>query len=62
MLEVNTNPCISPDGGFFAAAVRAGLALPDLFRLRASAAASSVSCRLQKAKRTSLRPSALPRW
>jgi D-alanine-D-alanine ligase len=32
VLEVNTNPCISPDGGFFAAAARAGLALPDLLR------------------------------
>jgi D-alanine-D-alanine ligase len=32
VLEVNTNPCISPDGGFFAAAARAGLALPDLLQ------------------------------
>src|SRR5690606_30659415 len=32
VLEVNTNPCISPDGGFFAAASRAGLSLQDLLR------------------------------
>jgi D-alanine-D-alanine ligase len=32
VLEINTNPCISPDGGFFAAASRAGLSLTDLMR------------------------------
>ena len=32
ILEVNANPCLSPDAGFCAAALRAGLAFPDLLR------------------------------
>jgi D-alanine-D-alanine ligase len=32
VLEINTNPCISPDAGFMAAADRAGLSLQDVIR------------------------------
>jgi D-alanine-D-alanine ligase len=32
ILEVNANPCLSPDAGFCAAALRAGLTFPDLLR------------------------------
>jgi D-alanine-D-alanine ligase len=32
VLEINTNPCISPDAGFMAAAVRGGLSIEDVVR------------------------------
>ncbi|MCE5265744.1 MAG: ATP-grasp domain-containing protein [Deltaproteobacteria bacterium] len=32
ILEVNANPCLSPDAGFFAAVLRAGLTLEDVLR------------------------------
>ena len=32
VLEINTNPCISPDAGFMAAAERAGLTIEDVVR------------------------------
>jgi D-alanine-D-alanine ligase len=32
ILEVNTNPCLSPDGGFHAAALQAGLTFPEVLR------------------------------
>lgn len=31
ILEVNTNPCLSPDAGFLAATRQAGITLPELF-------------------------------
>ncbi len=44
VLEVNANPCISPDGGFRAAADRAGLTLPALLeRIIADMAAPSTA-------------------
>ena len=32
ILEVNANPCISPDAGFYAAALQAGLTFPDVLK------------------------------
>ena len=32
ILEVNTNPCLASDGGFVAAARRAGWGLPELIQ------------------------------
>ena len=32
ILEINANPCLSPDAGFFAAALQAGLTFPDILR------------------------------
>jgi D-alanine-D-alanine ligase len=32
ILEVNANPCLSPDAGFSAACLRAGLSFPDVLR------------------------------
>jgi len=32
ILEVNANPCLSPDAGFFAATLQAGLEFPDVLR------------------------------
>ena len=32
ILEVNANPCLSPDAGFHAAALQAGLTFPDVLR------------------------------
>jgi D-alanine-D-alanine ligase len=32
ILEVNANPCLSPDAGFAAATLQAGLSLPDVLR------------------------------
>jgi D-alanine-D-alanine ligase len=32
ILEVNANPCLSPDAGFSAATLRAGLSFPDVLR------------------------------
>ncbi len=32
ILEVNANPCLSPDAGFSAATLRAGLALPEVLQ------------------------------
>jgi D-alanine-D-alanine ligase len=39
VLEINTNPCISPDAGFMAAADRAGLTIEDVVRRILSEAA-----------------------
>jgi D-alanine-D-alanine ligase len=32
ILEVNTNPCLSPDGGFYAAAERASLTFNQVIK------------------------------
>jgi D-alanine-D-alanine ligase len=39
VIDVNTNPCISPDAGLAAAAAAAGMAYPDLIRSIVNAAA-----------------------
>jgi D-alanine-D-alanine ligase len=45
VLEINTNPCISPDAGFMAAAGRAGLTLEEVVsRIVAAAAHPSGRC------------------
>jgi D-alanine-D-alanine ligase len=30
VLEINANPCIAPDSGFIAAAVKSGMSFPDV--------------------------------
>ena len=44
VLEVNTNPCLSPDAGFMAAATRTGLSAADVLRALLEDAVRAPSC------------------
>ena len=54
VLEVNANPCLSPDAGFAAAAAQAMMSYPELI-------SSIIECVLQRYKKDELYPATCER-
>jgi D-alanine-D-alanine ligase len=56
VIDVNANPCISPDAGFQAAAARAGLTFTQLLERILQSALTSSHCRRQGSERANALP------